>query len=96
LWHEGIFPEDVIVRSGELLMPQDFMIFPRKGLGAVEVWASPNRSPHLLPKKAPRLFSLFLFGLLAGFLLLTFVFVFFSAFVSHGVPPFFVRLTVFL
>ena len=34
-------------------------------------------------------------GLLIGFLLLSFVFVFFSAFVSHGVPPFPFRLTVY-
>jgi hypothetical protein len=40
-------------------------------------------------------FFLLLFGLFAGFLFLTFFFILFSAFVSHRVPPFFVRLTVF-
>ena len=63
---------------------------------AQELWASPKRSPRLPSKNASRLFFLVFFLLLVGFLLLTFVFVFFPAFVSHGVPPFSLRLTVVL
>jgi hypothetical protein len=55
-------------------------------------YAKPTTSAE---ESASAIFSLLLFGLLAGFLLLAFVFILFSAFVSHRVPPFFVRLTVF-
>ena len=62
-----------------------------KSSGLMEVfwewWASPRRSPQLPLKKAPGLFLLVLFFLLVGFLLLRFVFVFFPAFISHGIPP---------
>ena len=46
------------------------------------------RSPHLPTRNAHRLFLFVFFGLLAGFLFLSFVFVFFSAFVSHGMTSF--------
>lgn len=58
-------------------------------------WAPLLRSPPLPLKNVPQLFLFIFFRLLIGFLLLSFVFILFSAFVSHGVPPFSFRLTVF-
>ncbi len=54
-----------------------------------ELWASPTRSPPLPPKKAPWLFLFVLFFPFVDFLFLSLVFVFFSAFVSHGTSPLF-------
>ena len=58
-------------------------------------WAPILRSPPLTLKYEPQLFLFIFFCLLIGFLLLSFIFVLFPAFVSHGVPPFSLRLTVF-
>lgn len=58
-------------------------------------WAPLLRSPPRPSKNVPQLFLFVFFRLLIGFLFLSFVFIFFSAFVSHGVPPFSLRLTAF-
>jgi len=77
---------------------QDFSDVALTGIEVLqELWASPMRSPQFSLRRVPQLFLfLLLFGLFAGFLLLTFFFILFSAFVSHRVSPFFVKVTIFL
>ena len=84
--HGGLFPE--CVKRVHMASKFSCSSSSRIWNDLRNLWASLMRSPHLPTRNAHRLFLFVFFGLLAGFLFLSFVFVFFSAFVSHGMTSF--------